>query len=484
MGSGERQTKVRPERANDGRSPAIGPGLPRGIADVIASDRRSIPALLAAFVLSWNAPGPAGADEAEARRLLDEVREAYRAMPAYADEGSFALALDLGGRPLERSRPIRLAFTRPNRIALTAPQVRLIGDGTSLTTVVEPLRTFTVGPCPAEIVPETFDNMSIGAFLFGDPSGTPTTLILGLLAGQDPAARLLGPTGHLVLEEDRPVDGRPARVLRFDRRDGPDVRWLIEPETRHVVRVEILADLDESETHSDPVGFRPSGLSAAWTSGPISTEVPPEGTFTFTPPAGFARVADLASRRAPAEVQRTPLEDLVDKPAPAFALTVLDGPGRTRSLTLADDLKGKIVLLDFWATWCGPCLAELPEIQGLIDDYARRAPEGVVVVALSQDAEPAELEGVRRKVEATLTEKDLSLASGPVGRVAIDPQQAIGDAFHVTGYPTLVLIDGEGVVRAVQVGYRPGVRDRLADQIDAIREGRPLKPSSQPAVGP
>ena len=71
----------------------------------------------------------------------------------------------------------------------------------------------------------------------------------------------------------------------------------------------------------------------------------------------------------------------VGKPAPDFTLTLLDGPGKTKTVTKAE-LAGKVVVIDFWATWCGPCMKELPEIQKLIDSYAdteerrrRRRPE-------------------------------------------------------------------------------------------------------------
>ena len=133
---------------------------------------------------------------------------------------------------------------------------------------------------------------------------------------------------------------------------------------------------------------------------------------------------------------------MLGKPAPEFTLTVLDGPGKTKTITKAE-LAGKVIVIDFWATWCGPCMKELPEIQKLIEAYAG-SKKDVVVVALSQDDEPAELSQVRKLVEKTLSEKSFNLSKAPVGLVGLDPSKSVGDAFQLEGYPTLVILDRKG----------------------------------------
>ena len=101
------------------------------------------------------------------------------------------------------------------------------------------------------------------------------------------------------------------------------------------------------------------------------------------------------------------MQEKLGKPAPDFTLTLLDGPGKTRTVTKAD-LAGKVVLIDFWATWCGPCLMELPEIQKLVEHY-KDAKKEVVIVALSQDDDPKEISEIRTLVEKTLAEKKIKL---------------------------------------------------------------------------
>jgi thiol-disulfide isomerase/thioredoxin len=180
------------------------------------------------------------------------------------------------------------------------------------------------------------------------------------------------------------------------------------------------------------------------------------------------------------QAEKYPVKELVGKPAPNFTLTVLDGAGKTRTLS-KEDLAGKVVMIDFWATWCGPCLMELPEVQKLIEAYARDKKE-VRIIALSQDERPQELAEVRKLVEQTLDERKLKLTGTPVGLVGLDPSKSVGDAFQVSAYPTVVLIDAKGVIQAAHVGIPNGEVDEvgpvLGKAIDTLLAGKPLAPET------
>lgn len=143
------------------------------------------------------------------------------------------------------------------------------------------------------------------------------------------------------------------------------------------------------------------------------------------------------------------------EPAPGYTVRTLAGETFT-----SEDLAGKVVVLNFWATWCGPCRLEMPSLQKL---HERRADEGVVVLGLSTDVGP---EG---PIASFLAERGITY---PVGRATAEHRAAFGG---IPGIPTTFLIDRVGLVRHRVVGYfAPPALDRAVSRLAA--EERPPAP--------
>jgi len=154
--------------------------------------------------------------------------------------------------------------------------------------------------------------------------------------------------------------------------------------------------------------------------------------------------------------------------APHYTVVTLDGD------TLgSDDLEGHVVVLNFWATWCGPCRLEMPSLQSLHEDLAG---EGVVVVGLATDV------GSPDPVRAWVEARGITFV---VGRATQRHRRAFGG---IRGIPTTFLIDRSGVVRHRVVGYftppalRVAVRRLLGETPDAGVTSRETATARAPGV--
>ncbi|MCC6730054.1 MAG: TlpA family protein disulfide reductase [Chthonomonadales bacterium] len=145
----------------------------------------------------------------------------------------------------------------------------------------------------------------------------------------------------------------------------------------------------------------------------------------------------------------------VGRPAPDFAADTPDG-GKVR---LAD-LRGKVVILDFWATWCGPCQASMPHIERVHQEV--KGQDVAVLAVCVADERPA----FDRWVTENQSRYTFRLAYDPAGR---DPAKSISrNLFGVSGIPTTFVIDREGKVAAAIVGFSGPTDDRVEQALRAL----------------
>jgi thiol-disulfide isomerase/thioredoxin len=411
------------------------------------------------------------ADDDPAAKRLDTLISRYKGLDAYEDHGTLRILSTVRGVAATEEFPSSSRLTRPDKLSVDLGEAQLISDGKTLTSVIVPTKSYLVTPSPRTLSLSSISEGTVGAYLLGTAIGLPPRVVLTLLLEKDPAARLLEGGATVAVGEPRKVDDEELPTLVIGPHHGWMITLAIDPDT-NLIREIALAPAGDSLAGKSSV----ESLAMVWTSGAIATEVDPKA-FAYNAPDGFKKLDELM----PGETKRnepTPLEALIGKPAPEFTLTMLDGDGKTRSVSKTD-LAGKVVMIDFWATWCGPCLMELPEVAKMIEAYSKEQKD-VVIVALSQDRGENKPDEVRSLVEKTLTTKKLALQNAPVGQVALDPSGALGDAFHVEGLPTVVILDGNGVVQSVHVGYSEDVRDTLTRDIDTLLGGEPLvKPKDE-----
>ena len=135
-------------------------------------------------------------------------------------------------------------------------------------------------------------------------------------------------------------------------------------------------------------------------------------------------------------------EEWVGKQAPEFALKDLDG----NALNL-NELRGKVVWLNFWGLRCGPCVRELPALQKI---HADKGAEGLVIIGVNADGVDSEF--IRKQFAA----RDDLKNAGVTFPLAPDEAFSVIDVYGLMGAPLNVMIDKAGVVRFRHEGYEDG----------------------------
>ena len=138
---------------------------------------------------------------------------------------------------------------------------------------------------------------------------------------------------------------------------------------------------------------------------------------------------------------------LVGGPAPDFALKSRAGA----NLRLSEE-RGNVVMVNFWATWCGPCRQEMPLLDDIYERY-RDAGFQLLGVNIDDDANKA----------ARMTD-DMGVGFP----LLFDQDKEVSRLYDVSAMPVTVLIDRDGVVRHVHHGYRPGYEDAYIEQVRAL----------------
>ena len=146
-------------------------------------------------------------------------------------------------------------------------------------------------------------------------------------------------------------------------------------------------------------------------------------------------------------------------PMPAIDFTLKDQYGNTHTLS---DYKGKTVFLNFWATWCPPCRAEMPDIQKLYDTYDTEGDDALIVLGIAapnMGSEQSE-EGIKKFLED----------NGYTYPVVMDTTGEIFNAYGIFSFPTTFMIDRDGNV----FGYASGQlsEDMMKSIIDQTMAGK------------
>jgi thiol-disulfide isomerase/thioredoxin len=359
------------------------------------------------------------------------------------------LKIEAQGQKQEIKSTYSLAIARPDRLALLMKSgeygITLVTDGKQFLRGVAALKQYVVGDAPSSLS-EVFSDRS--AMFLG--MGVGEDLFKALVSDHPYEQLMAGVTDQRDLGIEK-MDGRDCRHLHFDKDAYQWDAWIETGARPLISKVEFrpknLPGMGGEKEGSVKVSLT-YGLSD-WQFDPPLTE----SDFAFQPPADWQKVENLFGA-GPGGDAEPPPSPLLGKAAPDFQLEKLGG-GKAG---VAEHREKDVVILDFWATWCGPCRAALPTIIKVAAKYRDR---GVVFYAVDIGETPED-------VDKFLTEEKLELP------VIFDREGDVSNLYLVKGIPQTVLIGKNGTVQVVHVGLSNDLEKRLSHELEELLAGKDL----------
>jgi thiol-disulfide isomerase/thioredoxin len=443
-----------------------------------------------------NPQAGAAAMPPEVRTVLDRAKRAYDAASSYRDRAEVTFDLrgkDSAGDLIEQSttNEIEFLFQRPGRFVVRTDEMRIVSNGATVWAIMEQIGQFTESSAPSDV-----------GLVGSDP-------VLSLLHQHRPALVLLSPpataadrffragtTFERALPEPR--NGQPGvRISGITDPAMPgmgaspysawfsDQTGLLEELRIDLTRTfaSMLVGAPEDDIPGTPKTVDKAELLYAFSSIRVDQPVP-ASTFEYTPAASMRKVEtfELGAPRGAAQMA------LIGQEAAVFAGQTLAGA----EISL-DALRGKVVVLDFWAMWCAPCVAVLPQVQRVAERFAGR---NVVVIGINQDRA-----GSEEKVREFLAARSINF------RQILDFEGELGEAYRVSAIPCTVIIDPKGVIQDIDLGGHQNLEESLSERIETVLRGESIHgpealarfaqgvddrqivdddtgPSDAPAVGP
>jgi thiol-disulfide isomerase/thioredoxin/outer membrane lipoprotein-sorting protein len=360
----------------------------------------------------------------DARVLLNQIRDAYAAVKSIGVSGTVAGHFDVDGQKQDATGQFTGLFS-DGKFRHEMKDDAIIGaTGDSVYVYLPDANKYSLKQTTGRVYLDAMDDQVAEVLRKQD-------LSMALLLARDAANELVQGASTIALADSVKIDGAQYPALGLTQ-DVADVTIAVDPQT-HLLRRETV-DLTRQARNRGPQIVKSAVYQIDFSHTPNPAIA--ADAFAWSPPPGAQPLDASAS---------SPLEG---KPVPAFSVTGLDGT------TYSDQsLKGGVYVLDFWATWCGPCVESLPHLDQI---YQQMKDQGVKVVAVNQQ-EPKET------VQKFEDDKKLSLT------IALDVEGKTSDAFGIQAIPMTVVVGKDGIVRKVFIGAgnEDGIQKELTAAVNA-----------------
>ena len=394
--------------------------------------------VFAGLALALFAPAFAVAESDErATAVLGKVAEYLAADGGHSVEVDINYKATVDGEDDTMGTHYSLAIARPDKVALhiknTQVEISFVAKGGALTTYIPEYAQYTIEEGIDSITPV------IERAGFGPIRGA--ALILSEFAHEKPFVD--GIEAKYVGEET--LDGAAVHRLSLKSEYVTWDMWVDAGESPLIRKAvpDMTQTIADAKANGVEVSVAVDVIFADW------KKLDDELRFAFNAPDDVEKVAEFSGPASGAE-------GLAGKPAPQFALDLMAGG----KLDLAAKKDTDIYILDFWATWCGPCRMAMPILHSVSKEYVDK---GVRLIAVNLRETPEE-------IKAFLKEAGLEGIE-----VALDTEGATGDLYHADSIPQTVIIGKDGKVAKVHVGVSPEFEKELRAELDELTGGAPAK---------
>lgn len=381
------------------------------------------------------------------RSATDRVKNAH----SFTADMDLEVKIGLPGLEHGKFANYKVTAERPNRFLILRTDGDLGGtvacDGQTMLQYMSELRQYTEGPAP-ESLDEFSTSVESMMLLDGGLGG----FMMALLS-DDPMQRLTGQVKSSEYIGVETFQGSECHHLKFIAEEWDYDIWVTtgdEPTIRRILP-DLSKQLGEEEKelgYTIQISFRTS----KWQFDPELTD----DAFAFKPPASAELVEEFTPiAPGPVEPPIVAVNPLVGQPAPTFALLKLEGE---EAFELKDAIGKQVILLDFWATWCPPCVAGLPKLAEVATDFKDKK-VAVYAVNVQEDA---------ATIREFLKENNIEI------NVLRDAEASVAEKYDVSGIPQTVLIGLDGRVHVVHVGLPNDLKGELTEAINALLNGEDL----------
>lgn len=377
------------------------------------------------------------APDSEAMEILEQVSDVYSNLEQYHFEANITTDISAGGRSQIIEMPITYAADKPGKLHMDVSgenySMQMISDG-SMTWIYMPNENRYTKKQASQLTTTNKES---------SPQNRNVEALVQELTGQyvDVTERIK--SAELLRTETITVgdNSYDTFVIKADYNppvDMPDSETEMSPTTfwinqdNYLVVKQQFNVTMQSPRFDSPVTMK----QVTQIEGKTINEAPDESFFKFNPPSN-AKEVEVLSQNQQSASQGSGMEG---QTADNFTLPSLEG-----NKVELKDFRGKVVLLDFWATWCAPCRRAHPHIQSIHEDYKD---DGLVVLGINNESE--------RTAREYMEENDYTF------RTLLDLNNEVTGNYQVSAIPSVFIINREGDISTHLLGYQPESKIRNA----------------------